>query len=85
MIERAKLTYDELATAVTKVETVINLRPLSYISSDNMNHSLPLTFWLDADCSVSDCQITDDDFDVSPERLTKRMQFLNKVVNNFFE
>ena len=37
MFGRAKLTYDEL---VTEVKAVINSRPLSYISSDDMDEPL---------------------------------------------
>ena len=34
--------------------------------------------------SLPDCQVREDDFDVSAEHLTKRMRFLNKIVNNFW-
>ena len=37
MIERAKLTYDELVAAVTEVEAINNSRPLSYILLDDMD------------------------------------------------
>ena len=36
MIGRAKLTYDELVTAVIEVESVINSRPLSYVTQDDL-------------------------------------------------
>ena len=40
MIGRAALTYDELLILVVKTEAVLNSRPLSYISSDDLEEQL---------------------------------------------
>ena len=63
MIGRAKLTYDGLVTTVTEVKAVINSRPLSYISSDNMDEPLTPAHLLVGRrlLSLPDGQITDDD------------------------
>ena len=66
MIGRAKLTYDELVTAVTEVEAVINSRPLSYISSDDMDEPLTPAHLL---AGRRDCRVNGDNFEVSAERL----------------
>ena len=39
-IGRAKLSYDELFTAVTQVEATLNSRPLTYMSSDEMGEAV---------------------------------------------
>ena len=46
MIERAKLSYDELVTAVIEVEAVINSRPLSYMVADDLEQSLTPAYLL---------------------------------------
>lgn len=86
MIGQAKLNYDELVTAVTEVEAVITSRPLSYISSDDLDEPLTPAHLLTGRrlLSLPDCQVSDNDLDVSPELLTKRMRFLNKIVDNFW-
>ena len=87
MIGRAKLTYDELVTAVTEVEAVINSRPLSYISSDDMDEPLTPAHLLAGRrlLSLPDCRVNEDDFEVSAEHLTKRMNFLSRIVENFWK
>ena len=39
-IGKAKLTYDELLTAIAEVEMIINCRPLSYTSSEDIQEPL---------------------------------------------
>ena len=40
MIGRAAITYEELLTAVAKVELVLNSRPISYVSPDDYEEPL---------------------------------------------
>lgn len=40
IIGQARLTYDELQTATVEVEAVLNSRPLSYVSMDNLEEPL---------------------------------------------
>jgi len=42
-ISRAKLTYDELLTTLTEVEMILNSRPLSYTSDDDLEEPLSQT------------------------------------------
>ena len=39
-LKNAQLNYEELITVLTEVEAVINLRPLTYLYSDNVNQTL---------------------------------------------
>ena len=39
-IGRAKLTHDELLTAFTEVEVIVNSRPLSYLSKEDIEEPL---------------------------------------------
>ena len=67
----AKLTYDELITAVTKVDSIINSRPLSYISSDDMDEPLTPAQLLAGRrlLSLPDCRVNEDDFEVPSTKL----------------
>ena len=39
-VGRASLTYDELSTLVTEIKAVLNSRPLTYVSTDNLEEPL---------------------------------------------
>ena len=47
MIAQAKFSYDELLTAITDVEMIINSRPLSYVSPDDSEEPLTPSHLLD--------------------------------------
>ena len=40
IISRATLSYDELVTVVTEAEIILNCRPISYVSSEDLEESL---------------------------------------------
>ena len=90
LVGRTTLTYEELLTAVAEVEMVLNSRPLSYVSSDDIEEPLTPSHLLvgrrilglpeDPCYEVS----SDPDFDVTPKTLDKRMQHLSQILNHFW-
>ena len=47
-----KVSYDELLTAVTEMEAILNSGPLSYVSADDLeSHWYPHNWWSVRDCS----------------------------------
>ena len=90
IVGRAKLSYDELLTAITEVEMIINSRPLTYLSSDDVEEPLTPAHFLTGrrTLSVPDgliCESEGDDFTVTRECLTRRMRHLNVVLNQFWK
>ena len=85
----ARLTYDELLTAVTEVEGILNSRPLSYVSSEDIEEPLTPSHLLTGHriLNLPD-PLTDggSDFEdeVTREDLTRRMKHLSKVINDFW-
>ena len=89
IIGKAHLSYDELLTTVTEVEMIINSRPLTYISSEDMETVLTSSHLLKGrrvlclpDGILFQDQM-DEDFTTTHECLTGRMQLLNIVLNQF--
>jgi len=87
-IGRNCLTYDELLTLVTEVEAVLNSRPLTYVSSEDLEEPLTPSHLLVGyrimtlpDPSVSD----DSDYLDSAGDLSHRMSHLTRVLQKFWK
>jgi len=88
IIGQAKFSYDELLTALTEVELVINSRPLSYISADDLEEALTPSHLLVGRrlLSLPDHLCDEpDDFEVSPDLLTRRARHLNRTLDCFWK
>ena len=81
MVENARLTHEELLTAVVEVEMIVNSRPLSYIFSEDLEEPLTPSHLLCGHrvLSLPDPKpIIEDNYqDVSTSRkdITRRMRF----------
>ena len=88
IIGQAKLSHDELLTAIIEVEMVLNSRPLSLTSSDDLDEPLTPSHLM-VGCrlmSLSDYSSLDtDDFEVSQDALTRRAKYFNVTINRFWE
>ena len=91
MVGQAKLSYDEMHTAIVEIEAIINSCPLSYLNSDDIEE--PLTpshllmgrrIWSLPD-NLTCFDIDDEDYEVSNESLQKRAKHLNRVLNHFWK
>ena len=90
MIGRAKLTFEELSTIVIEVEGVINSRPLTYLSPDDFDQPLTPAHLL---CGrrllcLPDtiyCKDIEDAYEMTPKHMTKRLTYLNRILNNFWK
>ena len=90
-IGKAKLTHDELFTALTEVEGIINSRPLSYVSSNDLEEPLTPAHLLTGrrilslpDTAVSTGSDGDNNFEVSSEELHARVHNLNSALTDFW-
>lgn len=91
MVGRAKLTYEELLTVLSEIEMVINSRPLSYVSPDDLEEPLTPSHLLIGrrlmnlpDNLLYDERMEDEDYSITPEVLTKRMRFLHRTIHKFW-
>ena len=91
VIGNAKLTYDELLTSITEVEMTLNSRPLTYVSSEDLEEPLTPSHLI---CgfrvlSMPDPFITLDQNDYTPkvssDDLARRLRHLNKVLTDFWK
>ena len=90
MTGQAKFSYDEMHTALVEIEAIINSRPLSYVSSDDMEEPLTPSHLL-VGCRIlslpdnlSYSELDDDDFKVTSASVQRRAKHLNSVLNQFW-
>ena len=89
-IRGAKLTYEELMTVTVEVEMILNSRPLSFVSSEDVDelltpsHLLHGQRLLNLPDSVNTRDLSDPDFEMSSTDLSKRMSHLSNVMNHFW-
>ena len=85
----AKLTYEELLTVVIEAEMILNSRPLSYVSTEDLEEPLTPSHLL---CGRRLLSLPDDNTSDSPDfdpeitqgELNKRMHHLSNVMNHFW-
>ena len=82
------MTYDELHTALVEVEAILNSRPISYISSEDMDEPLtPSHLLLGHRLCTLPCSVTrsKDPASGGSEDLSRRMQHLNQILEHFWK
>ena len=91
MIGKAHFSFDELLTALAEIEAVINSRPLSYISANDVEEPLTSSHLLVGRriLNLPDHlghldNLDDEDFSVDPILLTRRVKHLNSLLNHFW-
>ena len=87
-VGRASLTYDELSTLVVEIEAVLNSRPLTYVSMDDLEEPLTPSHLLLGYrvLSLPDPLLHDDpDYNESANDLSRRMKHLLKTSEKFWK
>ena len=88
VIGRATLTHEELLTAVIEIEMILNSRPLSYVTQDDLDEPITPSHLLIGRrlTSLPDdiCCTEEDEFTLTPPTLTRRMEFLNRQLTHFW-
>ena len=90
MVGQARLSYDEMHTAILEVESILNSRPLSYTMSENVeepltpSHLLCGRRLLSLPDDLSYIQDEEEDFELTTESLQRRMRYLNNIINHFW-
>ena len=91
IIGRAKLSLEELSTIVIEVEMVVNSRPLTYVSLTDLeepvtpSHLLIGRRLLSLPESLLYEGSDDEDYNATPQLLSNRMKYLNKIMDHFWK
>ena len=90
VVGRARLYYDELSTVLIEIEAVINCRPLTYVSAEDLDEPLTPSHFLygrriqNLPDGLSE-EHGDEEFTVTQSCLSKRLKHLNATLNQFWK
>ena len=88
ILGQSKLTYEELATVLAEVEGVLNSRPLTYVSSDDIEEPLTPSHLLTGRriTSLPDhlSHAEEEESESNSDVLTRRMKHLNRLLEHFW-
>ena len=85
-IGRAKLSYDEFVTLVTEAGMILNCRPISYVSSEDLEEPLTPSHLIVGRRLSTLPEIdspADADFRISPGDLSRRARHLDTILTQF--
>ena len=92
MVGQAKLTLDELHTAIVEIESIINSRPLSYVTPSDLGESLTPSHHLVGrqvlnlpDILGYSVNSDDEDFTIDSSQLDRRSKHLANTSNHFWK
>ena len=90
VVGKANLTYDKLNTAIIETESVLNSRPISHFSMEDRDEPLTPNHLITG-CRLMSLpdglsyQDIEDDIEITPALLNKRMKHLNKTIDRFWK
>ena len=87
VVGQSTLTYDELVTLVVEVEAVLNLRPLTYLSVDDLSEPVMPSHGYRV-LSLPDVELSepeDPDYNLDRVEVTRRAQHLKAVLSRFWK
>ena len=92
MVAKASLSFEELLNVVTEVKTIVNCRPLLFMSQNDLEEPLISSHLINGRRLMSlpermmsnDEELEEVSFEVALSVLTKRMKRLNCVISHFW-
>ena len=92
LIGRSHISLDELITALAEIEAVLNSRPLSYVSSEDLDEPITPSHLILGRrlLSLPDnldylCDPDDEEFTLNKSQVTSRVRHLNNLLNHFWK
>ena len=92
LIGRAHFSHEELTTTLTEIEAVLNSRPLSYVSGEDIDEPITPSHLIVGRrlLSLPDhldhmCVLEDGDYTLDEHHVTRRIKHINNVLNHFWK
>ena len=87
VLGQAKLTYEELLTVLAEVELVLNSRPLTYVSADDLEEPLTPSHLMYGRriLNLPDHLLENDEEGFDAQVLSSRLRYFNRTLDSFWK
>ena len=84
---KSKLSYEELEIVLIQIESIVNSRPLTFITTEEVCEPLTLSHLIYGKqliSAINNEYIDDTTFDISSEQCSNRVKYIQKLLDHYW-
>ena len=87
VIGKSRLSYEDLETVLIQIESIVNSRPLTFITSEEVCEPLTPSHLIYGErliSAINNEYIDDTTFDISSEQCSNRVKYIQKLFDHYW-
>ena len=87
VIGKSRLSYEDLETVLIQIESIVNSRPLTFITTEEVCEPLTPSYLIYGErliSAINNEYIDDTAFDISSEQCSNRVKYIQKLFDHYW-